>query len=433
MLVGREAAQALDFEAVETAVRRQALRFAARVVEQRLNADHSDFTGPSRPCSCGQKARYVDRREKQFQSVLGELRLRRAYYYCAACRRGFCPRDRQLGMEGTSLSPALTRMVGTVGALVSFQEGSELLQELAGVEVGAKQVERTAEALGAEVGEDERQQVEAWQEEPLPPTLYLGLDGTGIPMRAEELQGRAGKQADGSAQTREVKMCAIWSAEARDAEGLPRRDEGSVSYSAAIESAATRDTDSQGAEFTQRVEREAKRRRFPQATRPVVIGDGAPWIWNVAEELFPQAIQIVDRYHVKEHLSQVAKAIYGTQDEAAPRWAQRRHQELDAGRWRALTQALARHAPRSPEARNCLQYLQRNRHRMRYPDFHAQHLCTSSGVLEAGCRVVIGSRLKRSGMHWTERGSNAIIALRCYKLSNCFEDFWERRSQRRAA
>jgi hypothetical protein len=101
-LVGREAAAALDFEAVETAVRRQALRFAARVVEQRLNADHADFTGARRACSCGQPARYVDRRAKPFQTMLGELRLERAYYYCAACQRGFCPRDQQLGMEDTS-------------------------------------------------------------------------------------------------------------------------------------------------------------------------------------------------------------------------------------------------------------------------------------------------------------------------------------------
>jgi Uncharacterised protein family (UPF0236) len=426
------AAQALDFEGLETAVRRQALRFAARVVEQRLNADQSDFTGPSRPCSCGRSARYVDRRAKPFQTVLGELRLKRAYYYCATCRQGFCPRDHLLGMKDTSLSPALTRMIGTVGALVSFQEGSELLRELADVGVGAKQVERTAEALGAEIAEDERQQVKAEPEGSLPPTLYLGLDGTGISMRREELEGRPGKQPDGSAQTREVKLCAIWSAESRDAEGLPRRDEGSVSYSAAIETAATRDTDSQPAEFIQRVEREAKRRGFTQAPRQVVIGDGAPWIWNLADEVFPQARQIVDRYHVQEHLSQVAKALYA-EDKQAHRWAQRRHQELEQGRWRNLIRALARHAVRSPEAHHCLQYLKRNQHRLRYPEFRALHLCTSSGVLEAGCKVVVGSRLKRSGMHWTVRGSNAILALRCYKLSGRFADFWERRAYRVAA
>jgi hypothetical protein len=146
-LVGREAAAARDFEAVETAVRREALRFAARGVEQRLNADPGDFTGARRPCSCGQPARSVDRRAQPVQTVLGELRLERASYYCAVCPRGFCPRDQPLGMEDTSLSPGVTRMVGTVGTLLSFQEGRELLGELAGVEVRAQQVERRAEAL----------------------------------------------------------------------------------------------------------------------------------------------------------------------------------------------------------------------------------------------------------------------------------------------
>src|SRR5437899_2450631 len=150
------------------------------------------------------------RRAKTFVSVLGPLRLERAYYHCAACGRGFCPRDRAMGLEGSSLSPAVTRMTAAVGALVSFQEGSDLLQELAGVEVEAKQVERTAEALGAEVIEDERRWVEADPPEPLPSTLYLGIDGTGVPMRRSELRGRTGKQADGSAKTREVKLWTVW-------------------------------------------------------------------------------------------------------------------------------------------------------------------------------------------------------------------------------
>ena len=192
------------------AARRQALRLAARALEQRLNADASDYAGPQLACACGQSARYIGRRAKSFVSVLGPLRLERAYYHCAVCGRGFCPRDRALGLEGGSLSPAVTRMTAAVGALVSFQEGSDLLQELAGVEVEAKQVERTAEALGAEVIEDERRWVEPDPPEPLPSTLYLGIDGTGVPMRRSELRGRTGKQADGSAKTREVKLCTVW-------------------------------------------------------------------------------------------------------------------------------------------------------------------------------------------------------------------------------
>ncbi len=415
------------------AARRQALRLAARAVEQRLNADPSDYSGPQLPCACGQAARYVDRRPKSFQSVLGPLRLERAYYHCASCGRGFCPRDTSLGLADASLTPAVTRMVGAVAALASFQESSALLRELAGIEVDPKQVERVAEALGAEIAADESGHSEPLGDEALPPTLYLGIDGTGVPLRASELAGRYGKQVHGSAKTREVKLCTVWSAESRDAEDNPVRDAGSVSYSAAIESAAVGDADPNRSEFAERVWREASRRRFDQAQRRVVLGDGAPWIWNLAQELFPGAIEIVDRFHVKEHLSNVAKALYATDPERARQWAAGRHAELDDGRFRALRKALLRQAACSGQARQCADYIQRNQHRMCYPEFHAQKLCTSSGVVEAGCKVAITTRLKRAGMHWTVRGANAIIALRCCRLSGRFEDFWERRANRRAA
>jgi len=426
-------ADTLDFEAVEVAVRRQALRLAARVVAQRLNADTSDHTGPTLACACGQPARYVGRRAKRFTSVLGELTLERAYYHCAACDTGVCPRDRALGLHGTSLSPAVSRMVGVVGALVSFAEGSELLRELAAVAVTPKHVERAAEALGREIAEDERRVVAPVPPAAVAPTLYLGMDGTGIPMRAAELAGRVGKQPDGSAKTREVKLCTVWSAEARDEDGTPVRDPGSVSYSAAIERAASRDTDDHPSDFAARVAREATRRGFDHAQRRVVLGDGAPWIWNLADEHCPGALQIVDRFHAKEHLSTVAKAVYGVTSELGRKWAHQRHVELDAGNLAAVVRALETHAPAHDEARKCGEYLQRNRHRMRYPEFEAQGLCTSTGVVEAGCKVAIGTRLKRAGMHWTLQGANAIIALRCAKLSGRFEDFWERRSQARVA
>ncbi len=206
------------------------------------------------------------------------------------------------------------------------------------------------------------------------------------------------------------------------------RDAGSVSYSAAIESAATRDTDEVPSEFAQRVEREARRRGFDQAPRRVVLGDGALWIWNLADEHFPDAIQIVDLFHAKQHLWDVAKAIYGAGSDLGEQWAKQRRDELDEGKIDDVLAALRVHAPANEEARKCLDYVARNRHRMRYPEFRAQGLCVSSGVVEAGCKVAIGTRLKRAGMHWTVAGADAIIALRCCELSGRFEDFWERRS-----
>jgi len=432
--LGREAAVEIDFEALEMAVRRKVMRVAARVVEQRLNTDTSDHTGATLPCACGQQARYAGRRSKTFESVLGKLRLERAYYYCEVCGAGFCPRDRTLGLEGGSLSPGVLRMVGRVGAMVSFEEGHELLRELAGVDVPTKHVERAAEALGREVAEDERRVVEPpAADEALAPTLYLGMDGTGVPLRKEELVGRTGKQPDGSAKTREVKLCAVWSAEGRDKEGTPVRDEGSISYSAAIESAAQKDTDEVPSEFATRVEREATRRGFERAARRAVLGDGAKWIWNLASDHFPGAIQIVDRYHAKERLSKVAKSIYGAGSDLAEQWAHARYDELDAGDIEAVLSALRVHAPHDDEARKCVGYVDGNRERMRYAEFRAAGLCTSTGVVEAGCKTAIGTRCKRAGMHWTVAGADAIIALRCCKLSGRFEDFWERRAERRLA
>ncbi len=411
------------------------LALAAPPGERGLNADRSDPAGPTFRCACSKDARYAGRRRKRFVSVLGPIVLRRAYYHCALCKKGFAPRDRALGIEGGSLSPGVTRMVGQVGAMVSFEEGDELLRNLAGVEVGAKAVERTAEALGAEIARDERKHVEPPEADAtIAPTLYLGMDGTGVPMRKEELVGRAGKQPDGSSKTREVKLCTVWSAEGRDPEtGTPVRDLGSVTYSAAIESAAQKDTDLAPSAFAKRVEREAKRRGFELAARRAVLGDGAKWIWNLATERFPDAIQIIDRFHVKGHLCDVGKDVYGASSDLGRAWARERHDELDEGKIDDVLAALRAHATANEEARKCVEYVQENRERMRYPEFHAAGLCTSTGVVEAGCKVAIGTRLKRAGMHWTVRGANAIIALRCAKLSGRFEDFWERRSEARTA
>ena len=275
-------------------------------MERRFNDDLSDHDGPLLPCPCGQTARYAGRRAKTFETVLGALTLERAYYHCPACSKGFFPRDRALGMPRTDLSPGVTRMTGAAAALVSFAQASGLLDDLAGVRVGTKHVERTAEALGRELAAVERQAPDAPAPPPAP-TVYLGVDGTGVPVRASETAGRPGKQPVGSARTREAKLVVVWTAESRDEQDRPMRDPGSVTYTAAIESAASLDTDPDPSEFARRMRREAERRGFTLAPRRVILGDGASWIWRVASEDYPGAIQIVDLWHSKEKLWGVAK------------------------------------------------------------------------------------------------------------------------------
>ncbi len=424
-LIGRRAADELDFEATETRLRERVLRLAARALEGALNADHSDGREPHLACACGGLARFAGRRPRTIVTVLGELRVERAYYHCAACGRGFCPRDRALGIEGSHLSPGVLRMVGAVGAAVSFEEGAGLLRDLAGISVPTRQVERYAERLGEAAARFEREVAEA-PAGPLPPTMYLGQDGTGVPMRRDELAGRPGKGADGSAKTREMKLCAIWTADARDKDGRPTRDEGSISYTAAIESAVT--TDRVLAPFAQRVEREARRRGFDEAGQRVAVGDGAPWLWNIVAECFPGTIEILDKFHAKEHVHDVAREVFGTGTDLCRAWSRQRCEELDEGRIDALIAAVAEHASRSATARKCAAYFTTNRPRMDYPRFESLGLCVGSGVVEAGCKTAVGVRMKRAGMRWTVRGANAIAALRCCRISGRYEDFWEWRA-----
>ena len=408
-------------------MRECALALAARAVERHFNDDRSDHDGPTQPCPCGRAARYAGRRAKTFETVLGALTLARAYYHCPDCGQGFFPRDRALGMARSDLSPGVTRMTGAAAALVSFARASGLLDDLAGVRVNAKHVQRTAEALGREIAALERQGP-AEPAAPPAPTVYLGVDGTGVPVRASETAGRSGQQPDGTARTREAKLVVVWTAEARDAEGRPVRDPGSVTYAAAIESAASRDTDPEPSAFARRMRREAERRGFTVAKRRVILGDGAKWIWRVAAEDYPGAIQIVDLWHAKEKLWEVARALFASDTEQAEAWARARCDDLEQGRLDGLLATLRAHAGTCEAAGQCASYIETNRSRMRYAEFRAQGLCVGSGVVEAGCRTVVG-RLKQAGMHWTVNGANDILALRCCVLSGGYEDFWAQRAE----
>jgi hypothetical protein len=147
-LLGCPSIAELDFEAVEMSARHQASRLPARALEQRLNTDTSDHAGPQTALPLRRFRQYHGRHGRTFESVLGPLHLQRAYYRCEQCESGFCPRDQALGLESFSRTPGVLRMTASAAALLSFEESSGLLHELAGVEVRAKQVERAAEALG---------------------------------------------------------------------------------------------------------------------------------------------------------------------------------------------------------------------------------------------------------------------------------------------
>jgi hypothetical protein len=419
----------VDLEAVELLVRRSMHRAGAEILGRLLSRPSPEAS--QIPCACGQTAHYHDTRPKQLLTALGPVRFERGYYICPHCHQGQNPRDRELGVEGVACSPGVRRMMAVVGSECSFEQGREQLELLAGIEVTAKAVERQAEAIGGDIEACEQAEIGRAKQLELPkvctpvaPILYIEMDGTGVPVVKSEAKDRAGKVDDQPSHTREVKLGCLFTQTTTDKDGRPRRDEESTSYVAAIETAD---------QFGFRLYTEAWRRGWSRTKKKVVIGDGAVWIWNLADQRFPGAIQIVDLYHARQHLWELAAKLFADHDKARKRWIVRCLDRLNRGKIEGLVRLLHDSQPATAEVAKIVateaEYFERNAERMRYPKFRAQDLFVGSGVVEAGCKTVIGSRLKCSGMFWSVRGANAIIALRCCRLSHRFEDYWADRSR----
>lgn len=369
-------------------------------------------------------------RSKTLVTLLGPVDIARSMFRCDACGSIRYPGDEDLDVVGTSRSPGLRRMMARAGSNSTFKEGREDLRIYAGIEVSAKDLERVAEGVGEDVErwasqERKLQIVRASLPEigPEIDTLYISFDGTGVPMIPAAVQGRRGKQEDGSAKTREVKLGCVFTQTGTDEEGRPVRDPASTTFVGAIETAE---------DFGQRIYAEAVRRGLNRARRVVVIGDGAAWIRNLVQIHFPRAQHILDLYHAREHLWNLCKLVSPDDPRRATALREFWWKALDQGQLdRILRRARAyrsEDADLQKKIEQEIAYFENNCDRMAYDKYRSQGLFIGSGVIEAGCKTVIGHRLKRSGMEWSVRGANAIIALRCNLASGRFEDYWEDRA-----
>lgn len=433
IFTGRRKTGRLDLEAIEMAVRSamhqagaaaltELLRFPVPLVEQRSVA-----------CRCGLQAHYRELRSKPVLTAVGWAEVTRPYYRCAACHTGQFPADVELDIENTEFSPGVRRMKALLGQEAPFDHGREQMKLLADLDVTTKAVERTAEVIGNDIAQVEQKEIQRAVQLDLPivigqpvPILYVQMDGTGVPVVKKETEGRRGKTDGQPSHTREAKLGCVFTQTAWDEEGFAIRDPDSTTYTGAIETAE---------EFGRRLYLEAWKRGWSRAKKKVVIGDGAEWIWNLAADHFPGAVQIVDLYHARQHLWELARKLYPNDDAQQKAWMKVNQKRLlDKGKIEKLVASIRSLSSNNPEVsekiRTEADYFERNADRMRYPKFRRQHLFVGSGVIEAGCKTVIGSRLKRSGMFWTVRGANAIMALRCCHLNGRFEDYW---ASRRAA
>ncbi len=423
----RERLGHVDFESLEVSLRSSLHSVGTVLLEKLLNADGGDYRGRTQPCERGHRFEFKEYRDKKVLTILGPVTLNRAYYYDEKCKEGWCPKDTVLDMEGTSLSPGVRRIMARAGARGPFALGYEDIKEMAGIEVDPKEIERVSHRMGEEI-EAFYQETAIFSGDSVSPgesipRMYICMDGTGVPVVKAETVNRKGKGEEGEAKTREAKLGCVFTQTRVNAKGYPIRDEGSTSYAGAIETAEA---------FGKRIYGEALRRGLEGVPEVCVMGDGSPWIWNIAEEHFYGATQIIDLYHAREHYWNVAHAVFGSDRTILDSWAEQRRKELDRGEVEAVMEAIQGLSSGGKEQKDICGkergYFEKNKDRMRYGDFRKEGLFVGSGVVEAGCRTVIGQRLKQSGMFWMVKGANRIIALRCGLLSNRWEDFWENRA-----
>ncbi len=426
---GRRKTSQMDLEAIEMAVRSALHHAGAAALTELLQFPVPADDQRQIPCACGHSAVYRGLRSKPLLTVMGPAEVSRPYYLCPHCHSGQFPADAELDIQDTEFSPGVRRMQAVVGQDVPFDHGRQQMELLAGLEVNAKSVERTAEAVGADIACREQEEIGKAVQLDLPVVvgepvsiLYVEMDGTGVPVVKKETLGRKGKQEGEPSHTREAKLGCVFTQTRWDKEGYAIRDPDSTTYVGAIETSE---------EFGKRLYVEAWKRGWSRAKKKVVLGDGAEWIWNLADVHVPGAVQIVDLFHARQHLWELVRRLHPNDEKSQKRWIRIQKNRLDKGKVEKLVLEIRSIRTANPELAEELRkqsdYFQTNAERMRYPEVRTQHLFVGSGVIEAGCKTVIGSRIKRSGMFWTVCGANAILALRCCQLNGRFEDYWEAR------
>jgi hypothetical protein len=389
----------------------------ARWLEQLLN--DPALPGKNHPPQADEQD--YGQRPKAVLLTLGWITLRRTYFYSPERAQGRFPFDAALGLID-SYSPEVARWMCRAAALAgSYQAASQDLLTYARLEIDARQIQRMITQMAPRMSQWRQAQEPVF--DPAAGDIFcVGTDGTGAPMRRKELRGRKGK--NGKARTREVKVGTVFTHhQPAQPDQRPERDYESTTYIADIVPAK---------EFGARLRAEAIRRGIAKAKTIVFLGDGAAWVWALARVNFPSAICILDYYHACEHLTLLCGALDGEGSALAKqRYRQWRKALLKDKITHIIAQAKAE-LPARPQARrlakqqiNCFQ---RNQSRMRYQTFRRSGYFIGSGVVEAGCKTVVGQRLKHSGMLWSCKGASDLLAVRCALLSRWFEVFWKQHS-----
>lgn len=389
-----------EAEATAEQVARAAGAAVADVLITNLGREKT-YEGSRLPCECGERAVFVGYRSRRIATLWGEARVERAYYRCPACRRSQIPWDASQGLDARLWSARTKALVAEVGAQLPYQGTADLLERILGFRIE----DSSAEEVMIDVGGRLRARQDA---------LVAGYaDGQIVPLWVTRLR-RLYVTMDGAiahigGSWHEVKTGVVY-------QGVPGKDGIDTTYRSRYVAAQE-----QAERFGSRLYMLAAMSGVQAAEEVVVIGDGADWIWNIADHHYAGATQILDFFHATEHIRQLARDYYGEGSKQGKRWADEHCHALKHHGPKKLLTALKRMKPKTPEQAEALRlqlgYFTRNEHRMNYPQFRERGMMIGSGPAEAGCKVVVGQRLKGAGMRWSEKGADAALAVRAALLS----------------
>lgn len=455
------------WEETDTAVEAemQAVEASRRIVrpvleaklQARLDRLDRESRGTTSCCVCGGVCQSRGRPQRGWESLVGELRLKRRYPYCDDCETGRFPAQEALGLTDSRFTPCLEELCTMIATTVPYGMAARIISKLCGVQVSIKGMEQMVERRGDVVlalddaqarpctPYDEKGLPVEQQRPPdtvaecvAPDVAYLELDGV-IPITREELgdddltdkdkecqakakeeKVRGGKGRRFRIVGREVKNAVLYDGKDCVLESAERGsilDKTYVSYLGSW------------VPFALLLWTVMVRLRFDQSRLLVVLSDGAGWIRSLAEWLPIPVFLILDLYHVKHRIWEVAYAVWGEGSQSARKWASVQCERIEAGQVDDVLQSLRFLEPERDTAQEKLEqlitYLHNNRDRMDYPDYRARGLRTSTAAVESANYHVTGGRLKQQGMRWSADGAARMAALRADLFNGC----WEKRTR----
>jgi hypothetical protein len=447
-----------DVQTLEQSVLAACLALGRSVMEHVLtHAGEQAERSARREGECGHRQRLVAMRPKQLHTLMGKVTIRRAYYQCvmdekeqrSACHQSHAPFDQVWGPVSGRTSPGVQKLLGKLVARMTLAEAVETFSSLLPLPMSERQALNLIQPVGEALQEQKEEQVQALFEQAAhtqtQPSeqgavrafpirrLYIETDGVmarlrrgSVPMQEAEAKGRADVY-------REIKVGAVFEGRvgrerSELVPGVFLDEAGPITYLAGRMSAEA---------FGPFLYALAQQCGVDRALEVVILGDGARWIRRLVEDHFPQAVHIVDLYHAREHVWNVANAVHGPATPHGAAWAKQANELLSDGKIEALVAFIEKLPPIAPApgaTRSIPEieadYFRSNAERMRYPAFRAKGMHIGSGIAEAACKTVVSTRAKRSGMRWTPPGLDAVLALRIAVLNGTYDQFWEGRLHR---